>query len=213
MVVLELFGMSGVGKTTTMKAVQKLKGLETPVADLEKLPYIPRNLLKIPLVTRFVLSDVRFSISLFKIFIDKHGNFNKAIKTWFNAIHRGYYYLYSKNSEIMLAGGLIHDLWKTYGPYCIEEKDKKNIEIILQRFNCKGGYYLMESKKVIRKRNINRGTNCLIEKRMDELDFIYDNFLKYVEVVENICVIQFVPGTKLEERVEFIMKNITTEIP
>jgi|GEM_PF-4567701 len=207
MVVLEIFGMNGVGKTTTMKEIKKLTDLKTPVADIEKLPYIKRNLMKIPAVTRVVFSDFYFSIKLYKTFFEKHRTFIETSKIWFNTIHRGYYYLYSKDSEILMSGGLIHQLWKTYGFYPIKEKDKIDIKIILQRFNCNGGYYLMESKEVIKERITNRGTNCMIEQKITELDYIYKNFQRYVEVIESICDIQFVPGTSLEERVKFIISN------
>jgi len=111
---------------------------------------------------------------------------------------------------LTLSGGLIHQLWKTYGFYPIKEKDKVDIKDILQRFNCSGGCYLMESKEVIKERNTNRGTNCMIEQKITELDYIYKNFYRYVEVIESICDIQFVPGRGLEERVKFIISN--TEI-
>ena len=207
MVVIELFGMNGAGKTTTILELEKQCEIELPVASIENFSYLMRNGRKALNVLVVIFHDLPFAIRLLAMMWRKHGWTWDTPATWFNICHRGYFYLFGKKRRIVLADGILHKVWGTYGLVSITERDRKEIFLILDHFNCKGGYYLDVSKEVILKRNTNRGRNTFLERRLNELDFLYENFYSFIEVVDNHVKISAVQEKSLKGRVKFLLDN------
>lgn len=130
-----------------------------------------------------------------------------SFKLWYNINHRGYFYFYEQERRIVLGGGVLHKLWNVYGMSPIGPDDQRDILAIIKYFQCQRGYYLDEPIEVIRERNFNRGKNTLLERRIEELEFFYNNFYQFVKVLEDVIEIRSVQGKTVEERVAFLRSN------
>ena len=62
-------------------------------------------------------------------------------------------------------------------------------------------------KDVILARNTNRGRNTFLERRLDELDFLYENFYAFIDAIQNQVKVEVVKPQRLEDRVTFILEN------
>jgi thymidylate kinase len=102
---------------------------------------------------------------------------------------------------------MLHKVWGTYGLVPITDRDRKEILTILKHFRCKGGYYLDVPKEVVLERNTNRGRNTFLERRLGELDFLYENFYAFVEIVEKSVEICAVREKSLQGRVKFLLDD------
>ena len=207
MVVLDLFGIHASGKTTTIRALESYCDIELPIADNEKRAYVTRNLLKFRMVLKVVFRDPFFSMKMLRMIWRKKGWHLASFKRWYNINYRGYFYFYEQERRIVLGGGILHKLWNVYGASPIELDDQRDILAIVGYFQCQSGYYLDEPIDVIRERNINRGKNTLLERRIDELEFFYENFYEFVKVLEDVIEIRVVQGKTVEERVDFLRSN------
>lgn len=207
MVIMELFGMNGSGKTTTILELEKRCEIELPVTVIEKYSYLRRNSCKALKVLAVVFNDLPFSFRLLIMMWRKHRWTWDTIATWFNICHRGYFYLFKKDRKIVLGGGMLHKVWGTYGLVPITERDRKEIVSILSHFQCKGGYYLDVPKDVILARNTNRGRNTFLEQRLDELDFLYENYYAFIDAIRDQVKVRAVKPQKLEDRVWFLLEN------
>lgn len=207
MVIMELFGMNGTGKTTTILAVKEKTNIELPLTDIEHYSFIVRNGHKVGKVLRVIMDDPIFASRMFAMMWKKHRWTWDTIATWFNLCHRGYYYLFQDERRVVLGGGILHKVWGTYGMFPITEKDRQEMISIIHHFGCKGGYYLDVPKEVVLKRNTNRGHNTFLERKLDQLDFVYENFYYFVEALEEEVKLCAVKAQGTEERVEFLLSD------
>lgn len=207
MVLMELFGMNGSGKTTTILELEKQCNIDLPITDIEGYSYVKRNLYKTWKVMIVVFSDLPFSIRLLFWMWKKHKWTWDTIATWFNLCHRGYFYLYEKERPVVLGGGILHKLWGTYGFFPITETEQEEIFAILDHFGCEGAYYLEVSKETVLQRNKGRGKNTFLERRLEELDFLYSNYHIFVEIVNKMIPLKAIDVQELESRVRFLITD------
>lgn len=207
MVIMELFGMNGTGKTTTILALKEITDIELPITEIEHYSYFQRNWRKAGKVLRVIIDDPIFSCHLLGMMWKKHRWTWDTLATWYNFCHRGYFYVFEEDQRVVMDSGILHKVWSTYGMFPITEKDRHEIIQIIHHFGCTGGYYLNVPKDVVLRRNTGRGRNTFLERKLDELDFIYENFYRFVEAVEGEVEVKAVKAQGVDERVQYLLSN------
>ena len=99
---MDLFGISGSGKTTTIRELEKHCDVELPIADNERRSYVIRKLLKGSKVMKVVFRDLLFSMKMLRMVWKKKGWHLATVKLWYNINHRGYYYFYEQECKVVL---------------------------------------------------------------------------------------------------------------